>query len=88
MHHSWGPSCFIYFYGIGDRWIVGGLATWFTAGVVAKILKIPVYKRIATIEEVDAGHLAAERRRLNNGNLLQAVLNSVAALLMFLALVR
>jgi len=79
---------YIYFYGIRDRWMMTGLAVWLAAGVGAKILKLPVYSKIATLDEADAVQLAQERKRLNNGNLLQATLDSAAAILMSLTFVR
>ncbi|MGA8086216.1 MAG: hypothetical protein WCA10_02845 [Terracidiphilus sp.] len=83
-----GAISFVYFYGLGDRWIIAGLALWFVAGVVAKILKVPVYKKIAALEESDGVRLSEERMKLNKGNLLQAGLDSVAAILMLLGIVR
>jgi hypothetical protein len=79
---------YIYFYGIRDQWIMTGLAVWLAAGVGAKILKLPVYSKIATLDEADAVQLAQERKRLNNGNLLQATLDSAAAVLMLLTFIR
>ena len=82
-----GAIPYIYFYGFRNRWIIAGLALWLAAGAVAKIIKLPVYKRIAALEEGDVVGLRKERKRLNNGNLLQAILNSVAAALMMFAFV-
>ena len=83
-----GAIVFIHFYGLGDRWIITGLAIWFVAGSVAKIIKVPVYKKIAALDESDAGCLRTERKRLNNGNLFQAALNSVAAGVMLCTFLR
>lgn len=72
------PYC--YFYGFGNRWLIGGLALWLVAGGIAKAIKVPVYKSVAAIEEGNA-KLRIERRKLNAGNMLQAILNSIAAVL-------
>ena len=50
--------------------------------VFAEIL---VYKRVAALEEDDVVRLRKERKTLNSGNLLQAILNFVAAALMTFA---
>lgn len=83
-----GAIVFIYFYGLGDRWIITGLAIWCFAGSVAKIIKVPVYKRIAALDERDVDRLQTERKRLNNGNVFQAALNSIAASVMLLTFLR
>lgn len=83
-----GAIFFIYFYGTSDRWTITGLAIWFFAGTVAKIIKVPVYRRIAALDEKDVDRLRTERKRLNNGNVFQAALNSVAAGVMLLTFLR
>ena len=83
-----GAAFFIYCYGTGERWIIAGLAIWFLAGMVAKIIKVPVYKRLAALDEYNGDRLNRERRRLNNGNLFQAALNSIAAGVMLLTFLR
>ncbi len=83
-----GAIFFIYFYGTSDRWTITGLAIWFCAGIVAKIIKVPVYKRIAALDERDVDRLQTERKRLNNGNVFQAALNSIAASVMLLTFLR
>ena len=81
---SSGAIIFIYYYGIGDRWTIAGLAIWFFAGIVAKIIKVPVYKGIVAIDVFGEDQLRKQRRRLNGGNLFQAALNSVAAVVMLM----
>jgi large-conductance mechanosensitive channel len=80
-----GAIPYIWFYGLRNRWIIAGLALWLAAGVVAKTIKFPVYKRVAALEEDDVVRLRKERKTLNSGNLLQAILNFVAAALMTFA---
>ncbi len=82
-----GAIPYIYFYGVRNRWIIAGLALWLAVGVVAKTIKFPLYKRVAALNERDVVQLGKERKRLNNGNLLQAILNSVAVAVMLFAFV-
>jgi hypothetical protein len=77
------PYC--YFYGFANRWLIAGLAVWLVAGIIGKTMKLPVYK---AIEVGDAVQVSEARRKLNTGNMLQAILNSVAALLAAVPFVR
>lgn len=83
-----GAIPYFYFYGFANRWLLAGLALWLLAGAVAKTIKLPIYKAVAALEAGDAARLRDERRKLNAGNMLQAILNSVAALLVFIPLAR
>ena len=76
-----GAVPYFYFYGFGNRWLICGLALWLAAGVVAKTIKLPIYKTVATLDVADVARLREERHKLNAGNILQAVLNSVATIL-------
>ena len=80
-----GAIPYFYFYGFANRWLLAGLALWLVAGVIGKTMKIPVYKGI---EVGDAAQLSDARRKLNAGNLLQAVLNSMAVILAAVSFVR
>lgn len=73
-----GAIPYFYFYGFGNRWLIGGLAVWLVAGGIGKVIKLPLYKMIETGDVASLGEM---RHKLNAANLLQAVLNSVAALL-------
>ena len=77
-----GAIPYFYFYGFGNQWITAGLALWLVAGVVSKIVKVPIYKTIAGLQSGDVVRLGEEREKLNTGNMLQAVLDFVAAALM------
>ncbi|HEX3892210.1 MAG TPA: hypothetical protein VHW46_06530 [Terracidiphilus sp.] len=77
------PYC--YFYGFSNRWLLAGLALWLVAGAIGKAMKLPLYKAIEVGEEAQ---LRALRRTLNTGNVLQAVLNSVAVVLAAVPFVR
>lgn len=73
-----GAIPYFYFYGFGNRWLIAGLAVWLVAGGIGKVIKLPLYKMI---EAGDAARLEEARHKLNAGNLIQAILNSVAVLL-------
>jgi len=83
-----GAIPYFYFYGSGNQWITAGLAIWLIAGIIAKAIKVPVYKTIAAAGGDEVLRLREERRKLNAGNLLQAILNLVAAAVMIIAFVR
>ena len=82
-----GAIPYFYFYGFSNRWITAGLALWLVAGSISKVIKVPIYKRVAAIESDDVAQLSKERKRLNGGNLLQSMLNFVAAALMAVAFI-
>jgi hypothetical protein len=77
-----GAIPYFYFYGFGNRWITAGLALWLVAGLISKMIKVPIYRAVATLESGDVTRLSRERQKLNAGNMLQAVLNFVAAAFM------
>ena len=79
------PYC--YFYGFGNRWLIAGLALWLVAGAIAKTIKVPIYKSLGILEDGDVARIREERHKLNTGNMIQAILNSVAALLAAVPLV-
>lgn len=82
-----GAIPYFYFYGFANRWLLAGLILWLVAGSIAKTIKLPIYKAVETLEATDA-QLHDTRRRMNVANLFQAALNSIAALLAILPLVR
>jgi hypothetical protein len=77
-----GAIPYYYFYGFGNWWITAGLILWLVSGSVSKIIKLPVYKAISTLNSDDAVQLNEMRNKVNTGNLLQAILYSAAVLLM------
>ena len=77
-----GALPYFYFFGFGSRLILAGLALWLVGGAIAKIIKLPIYKAVPKMESGDIVRLREARQKLNAGNMLQAILNSVAALLM------
>ena len=77
-----GSIPYYYFYGFGNWWITAGIALWLVAGSISKILKLPVYKEIATLKSDEVIRLKEARRKINNGNLLQAVLYTIAMVVM------
>jgi hypothetical protein len=83
-----GAIPYFYFYGFGDRWIVVGLALWLVGGCIAKVIKVPVFKKVAALKSDDAAGLSRARQRFNAGNMLQAVLNFVAAAVMGVAFIK
>ena len=83
-----GAIPYFYFYGFSNRWITAGLVLWLVAGCISKMIKVPIYKAVAALESGDVARLGSERRKLNTGNMLQAILNFVAAALMTVAFIR
>jgi hypothetical protein len=79
------PYC--YLCGFANRWLLAGLALWLVAGAIGKTMKLPIYKVVSTLEVGDLTRLREERQKLNAGNMLQAILNSVAVLLAFISFV-
>lgn len=77
-----GAIPYYYFYGFGNWWITSGLGLWLVAGNIAKAIKLPVYKAIATLKSDNVAPLNEARRKLNMGNIFQAVLYSTAVILM------
>lgn len=82
-----GAIPYLYFAGFANRWLLSGLALWLVAGAIGKTMKLPVYKSVSTLESGDMNSFREVRRKLNAGNLLQAILNSVAVLLAFVSFV-
>ena len=78
-----GALPYFYFYGFANRWMIAGLTLWLIAGTVGKMMKLPIYKAVASLEVGDVAKLRDVRQKLNLGNMLQAILNSVAVLLAF-----
>ena len=55
------------------------------AGVISKIIKLPIYKTVTALKSDDVVRLKKERQKLNTGNMLQAILYFVAGALMTIA---
>ena len=83
-----GAIPYFYFYGFANRWLLSGLALWLVAGVIGKTMKLPIYKAVSTVQVDDLTRLREARQKLNAGNMVQAILNSVAVLLAFVSFVR
>jgi len=83
-----GAIPYFYFYGFGNRWLLAGLAIWLAGGLVAKAIKLPIYKAVANLEALDGATLRELRKKLNAGNLFQAILNSFAVVLAMVPFVR
>ena len=73
-----GAIPYFYLYRFANRWLLAGLTLWLVAGALGKTMKLPIYR---AVEIGDTTKLKEERRKLNAGNMLQAILNSLAALL-------
>ena len=80
-----GAIPYFYFYGFANWWLVVALALWLVAGAIGKAMKLPVYKAVEIGEAIKLGE---QRRKLNAGNMLQAALNSLAALVALVPFVR
>jgi hypothetical protein len=80
-----GAIPYFYFYRFANRWLLAGLTLWLVAGALGKMMKLPIYR---AVEIGDTTKLKEERRKLNAGNMLQAILNSLAAILALVPFVR
>ena len=80
-----GAIPYFYFYRFENRWLLAGLTLWLVAGALGKTMKLPIYK---AVEIGDTTKLKQARHKLNAGNMIQAVLNSVAVVLAFVPFVR
>jgi GNAT superfamily N-acetyltransferase len=80
-----GAIPYFYFYRFVNRWLLAGLTLWLVAGVLGKTMKLPIYR---AVEIGDTAKLKQERRKLNTGNMIQAILNSLAVVLAFMPFVR
>jgi hypothetical protein len=49
-HSCYRSDLYFYFYGFGNRWIAAGLALWLVAGVMSKIIKLPIYQTVAALK--------------------------------------
>jgi hypothetical protein len=77
-----GAIPYYYFYGFGNWWIIVGLALWLASGSIAKFYKLPAYKAISALNSEDVDQLRAQRKKIDIGNLFQAIAYTVAALIM------
>jgi hypothetical protein len=73
-------------YGFSNRWITAGLALWLVAGSLSKVYKLPVYKALASLQSTAIVEIKKERGKFNAGNVFQAILYTVAAVLIALGL--
>ena len=80
-----GAIPYFYFYRFANRWLLAGLILWLVAGALGKMMKLPIYR---AVEIGDTTKLQQERRKLNTGNMIQAILNSLAVVLAFVPFVR
>jgi hypothetical protein len=80
-----GAIPYFYLYRFANRWLLAGLILWLVAGILGKTMKLPIYRAVAI---GDTTKLNEERRKLNAGNMLQAILNSLAAVLALVPFVR
>jgi hypothetical protein len=77
-----GAIPYYYFYGFGNWQITAGLALWLISGSIAKFYKLPAYKAISALNGEDVDQLRAQRKKIDIGNLFQAVTYMVATLIM------
>jgi hypothetical protein len=80
-----GAILYFYFYRFANRWLLAGLTLWLVAGALGKAMKLPIYR---AVEVGDPTKLKEERRKLNAGNMVQAILNSLAVVLALVPFVR
>jgi hypothetical protein len=75
-----------YAYGFGNVWVSASLVVWLAAGSLSKILKLPVYKLISSSQANDTVSIDKMRHQLNGVNGLQAVLYTVAVMVLAIGL--
>jgi hypothetical protein len=80
-----GAIPYFYFYRFANRWLLAGFTLWLVAGTLGKAMKLPIYR---AVEMGDPTKLKEARRKLNTGNMIQAILNSLAVVLAFVPFVR
>lgn len=78
---------YIYFYGSTNWWILSGVILWFCTGIISKLIKVPIYKKLDVLKITDATQIKEMRRRMNNGNIFQAILTTVAVLIMVISFI-
>ena len=101
LHSKWSPFMeitlnipavgaipYFYFFGFENRWLTAGLALWLAAGLVSKMIKVPVYRMIETVGRGDEVDLRKLRRKLNVGNVFQASCNTIATAMIAISLVK
>ncbi|HEX4850646.1 MAG TPA: hypothetical protein VFV08_07565 [Puia sp.] len=79
---------YYYLNGFHNWWITSSLLLWLIGGSISKIIKMPVYKTIAKLENDNKRALNEMRRKLNSGNILQAWLYSISVVIMAFGLTR
>ncbi len=72
-------------YGFRNWWFIAGLAVFILAGIIAKAAKVPVYKKIMSLD-ADGREWAEERQNMHKANMFQAAATFVSIGLMTVGL--
>jgi hypothetical protein len=81
-----GMIPYFYFYGVSNRWFTAGLVLFTITSIVAKALNLPIYNRIMALKGDEAPQLREERAKLQNANIIRAVLCFASIALMAVGL--
>ena len=69
-------------FGFNNWWFTAGLAAWFVASVISKILNLPIYKKIKELTNSQTEEIKKERLKLQTANSLRAWLTLIPVVLM------
>jgi hypothetical protein len=74
-------------YGFNNVWFTVGIVVFLVAASVAKIVKLPLYKKI-TLLDANTAEWADARQKMHVGNILQALFTFIAVCIMTASLFR
>lgn len=74
------------FFGFTHWWFTAGLALWFVASTVSKILNLPIYKKIKELTNSQIVELKLERRKLQTAIEIRAWLTFGSVVLIVIGL--
>ena len=81
-----GMVPYFYYGGLSNIWFTAGLALWIITSIIAKMTRLPIYKRVGDLDSSETIQLRAERERLNRTSILNAGLSITIVLLMVIGL--
>lgn len=76
------------FYGFGNLWFSAGLILWLITSVVAKMTRLPIYKRVQELESSNIKELNEERKKLHSTSVLSWSLSVTIVILMLIGIIK